>query len=88
MWEIDSEKTKDHWLELKDPEGWYSAVVKWDGCIHFNRYYNEPMDSEYHKTTDQANVDYIHICDVDDMIARLKALKETALEYFGEYWGE
>jgi len=86
MWEIDSEKTKDHWLELKDPEGWYSAVVKWDGCIHLYRYFNSPMGSEYHKETHDENIDYIHICDVDDMIARLVALKEKALGHFGDGW--
>lgn len=37
-WEI--KKVGDSWLDLEDPEGWYSAVIKWDGCVHFNRYFN------------------------------------------------
>lgn len=83
-WVIDREKTHDHWLEVNDGEGWYSAVVKWDGCIHLNRYYNFPWGKDpIHPEAD--NEDYIHICDLDEFIARLQALKVMAETHFGEW---
>lgn len=83
LWEVSQEKTEDHWLEIKDPEGWYYAVVKWDGCIHFNRYYNAPKDEQEKDSEDN---DYLHICSVDDMVKRLQALKEEAVKHFGDGW--
>jgi len=82
MWKVIKEKTEDHWLEIEDPEGWYSAVVKWDGCIHFYRHHNEPIPN-----TDESDIDYIHICGVNDFIKRLQALKEEAIKHFGKDWG-
>jgi len=82
MWEVIPDKTKEHWLEVKDPEGWWSAVVKKDGCVHLNRYYGSPMSDQNENETD-----YIHICDIDDAIERLKALKQMALAHFGEWPG-
>lgn len=79
-WAVIEEKSTDTWLELKDPDGWYDAVVKWDGCIHFRRYFNDPMDHPNRKSEDQ---DYLHICDIDETIKRLQSLKEAALNHFG-----
>lgn len=78
LWEINEEKTQDHWLEVQDPEGWRSAVVRFDGCIHYYRYYNEPFSKR--------DVDYLHICSIDDEIERLTALRKEAIEFFGEDW--
>lgn len=83
LWEVVRDKTENHWLEIKDPEGWHYAVVKWDGCIHFNRYYNTPKDEQEKDSEDN---DYLHICSVDDMINRLQALKEEAIKHFGNNW--
>ena len=66
-------------LELKDPEGWWAASVRYDGCINLNRYFNEPNDA------DPSNTDYIHICDLDDFIERLQALKLLAQVRFGRW---
>ena len=41
------------------------------------------LDPSYRAESDK---DYIHICDVDDMIARLVKLKEMAKAHFGEDW--
>jgi hypothetical protein len=43
MWIINEDETKAHWLEIQDPEGWYSANVRFDGCVHLRRYFNRPL---------------------------------------------
>jgi hypothetical protein len=82
-WKVNKDKTKDHWLEVEDPEGWWSAVVKWDGCIHLNRYYNIPKNEPERIDSD---VDYLHICDLDEFIKDMQDLREKAKEHFGEDW--
>ena len=55
------------------------AEVKWDGCIHF---YNEGDGSG-------ENVQYLHICDLDEFIGELQALSKKAKEKFletGSIW--
>lgn len=76
--------TEDHWLELRDPDGWWHADVRFDGCIHLYRAYNSPLKED--ETTDQRptddphyELDYLHICDLDETIERLKALKAKIL---------
>jgi hypothetical protein len=79
-WIIDEAKTQGHWLEVNSPDGIdYNASVKWDGCVHFRRYFNGVRDD---------NSDYIHFCDLDDEIKRLTALRDMAIEKFGSYWGD
>jgi hypothetical protein len=82
LWEIDEAKSADHWLELNDPKGWRSAIAKWDGCVHYYRYFNTPrgMDTK----NDEEEGDYLHICNIDEEIARLQALKRIAANYFVE----
>jgi hypothetical protein len=91
VWAVLPEKSSPGvWLEVADPDGWYEAVVKWDGCIHFHHAGNVPFRDDFgHSTTARdkhACDDYIHLCDLDDMIARLQALREVAVGYFGETW--
>lgn len=80
QWEVDQEKTKDHWLEVveKQEDGpvYRRAVAKWDGCVHYYRFYNggEGVDDE--------GADYIHICNIDEEIDRLQRLKEMAKVHF------
>lgn len=76
-WQIDKKKTKDHWLEIEDPEKCYDAVVKWDGCINLYKRYPDELEGD---------PDYVHICDLDDFINRLLELKRIALQHFGEDW--
>lgn len=61
-------------IRLEDEQGGWSADVKFDGCIHFNRHY------------DSTDSDYIHICDVDEMIKTLQDIKQKALDTFGDQW--
>lgn len=79
LWRVNTEKTKDHWLEVDDGEGWWSAFVKWDGCLEVQRYFNQPWGDG---DTDCS----LHICEIEDMIARLEMLRDMARRHFGEDW--
>lgn len=77
----------EHVAEFRDPEGWFKATVRADGCIDLWHYHNVPLQS---RTNDEANEnmeleDYLHLCDLDDLIARLQSLKARAAEHFGEW---
>lgn len=79
-WKI-SNTSQPHYLELEDlkfihTNAWpkKSATVKWDGCIHLFEI-NSPVDEEGQ---------YWHICDINEMIARLTELRDKAREHFGE----
>lgn len=91
MWEIRQDKPHDeYWIEFRDPDGWYEAIVKWDGCIHLYRAANVPFDdvsghSEGPRGKEACD-SYVHICDVDDMILRLQSLKKAAQTHFGSEW--
>jgi hypothetical protein len=73
----------DLWVDLMDPEGWWEAGVKSDGCIHLNQYFNRPFTEV--SPTEAADSGYFHICDLDDFILRLQALRAAALEHFGAW---
>jgi hypothetical protein len=72
-------------LRLVDPEGWYEAYVKWDGCVDFMRLHNVPLPYTGEPTQGR---DYIHFCDLDEEIERLQALRELARLEFGEGWSD
>jgi hypothetical protein len=75
-WQVVAADTEPHWLALHDPEGWWDATVKPDGCIDIHRYFNAPGE----------DADDLHICDLDGLIARLQALKLEAAKHFGPEW--
>ena len=84
-WKL-TDKT-DATFDVIDQEGWYSAFVKWDGCVEFQSYFNNPKHLQTPEDL-QDNVDQIHICDIDEMIEILQSLKKVAQEYFGKDWPE
>ena len=79
--DVDGDKI---YLYLEDPEGWYSVRIKWDGCVELIRYHNRPFFAE---NPDPQDVNRLHICDLDDFIERLQALRQEGVAYFGEDWG-
>lgn len=58
----------------------YEIDVRFDGCVHLYRYHIGPVDN-----IRERDPDYLHICDLDEMIALLQAVKAKALEHFGEW---
>lgn len=95
-----NKKFSDTWLELievfddeLDPDyHWTHAIVKNDGCIHFNKAGNVPYALEYgysdQKRDYYACDDYIHICELDDFIESLINLRNEARRHFGKEWPE
>ncbi|MDO8531199.1 MAG: hypothetical protein Q7T26_03375 [Dehalococcoidia bacterium] len=82
LWTINRDKTGPHWLELNDPEGWYHATVKWDGCIDFARYFNLPFTDPSRR---EGDCDVLHICELDDLLGRLQELKTLAQQHFTDH---
>lgn len=67
------------WSDM-EPQGmdWFvgdEVVVKWDGCIHF-----------YSRDACEEQPDYIHICELDDHIARLTKLRDAAIKAYDGLW--
>ena len=95
------DKTTDHWLEIEGSDGGhiaiqdgvkvkipimnYHAAVKFDGCVDLRQYSNGYGWN--HECDDNCKCceDYIHICDIDDMIDTLQKIKEEAIKHFGSY---
>ncbi len=86
LWKIVG--TEDYFLELEDPEGWWKAGIKWDGCVNLWQYNNLSLDEDRERKSQQCLDHYIHICDIDDAIKRLEAIKAAAVKHFGEDWPE
>lgn len=83
--------TEAHWLSLLGENGWYTAVAKWDGCIHLNKAGNTNFgpDGKLPPGTEGTVMDegdYMHICDLDDFIERMIALRDEAKKHFGAQW--
>ena len=82
QWNKDESRSDDSSLYLSDPEGWYKADVSLYGCVDLAKCSNEPGFEN------EDMISYFHICDIDDMIERLQAIKVKAIEHFGEEWPE
>ena len=80
-WAVVPENTTELWLSLREPDGWYRASVRSDGCLELYRHFNDPDPK-----TKESDIAQMHICDLDDFIRRLEALRETAKVHFGRDW--
>lgn len=94
MWIDKPRGTKEeHWIDLiwvdnNDLTCWWNECsVKWDGCIHYSKAGNIPFElglDSNSKNREEAGAcdDYIHICDIDDLINKLLELKKVAQAHF------
>jgi hypothetical protein len=81
-----TDKSNDGCLTLRNKDNTIDVLVKFDGCINFTRYENGYNAESPEGLGDE---DYIHICDVDEMIKLLEEIKQKASNYFNnEYWKE
>lgn len=83
LWDTDQAQTDEYVLHLRDPENWYEAGVKWDGCVNFYQGMNERLPEQIVNLDD---MQYIHICDLEVHIKRLQEIHKKALEHFGQDW--
>jgi hypothetical protein len=75
-WQIPPEDSYQYRFSARslDIENAYEAEVRFDGCIDIVKLYRNNDD------------DTIHICDLDDFIARLEEIRELAKQKFGNSW--
>jgi len=70
---------------IEDEEyGFTEVTLKWDGCIDYRIGWNgiKPCEDET-----GYNTNYIHICDIDEMIEKLQAIKDYGRNHFkNEFW--
>lgn len=79
-------ESTDWTCNLVDPEGHYGAYIKGDGCVNLWGYDNPKVDRSVSGPTYRGEDDfYEHICDIDERITRLIALREMAIRYFEEH---
>ena len=86
-----TEKAETHWLELTsegDETGlhWWSATVKWDGCVDLHRAHNVPFGTEGRDEDHMAFSSDMHVCDLDELIERLQKLRDRAKAHYGKDW--
>jgi hypothetical protein len=85
LWRVNPEITTEHWLKVDDGEGWWSAFVKWDGCLEITRYFNLPWGDESLPESER-DASTLHLCSIDDAIQRLELLRDMARRHFGAEW--
>jgi hypothetical protein len=89
MYEWEVKERKESWLDLEkrqedDKHVWGDAGVKWDGCVHYRRHYNVPLDLR--EKDDGENTDYVHICSTAEVIEDMLAITAAGREAFGDEW--
>lgn len=77
--------SSDWALNVVDPDGFHGAYVKGDGCVHIWDYGHEKEDMTRPDPVQWEDASYDHICDIDTQIARLIALRETAIRHFEQH---
>lgn len=101
-----AEETKKLWniepineavIHLNDPEGWWKAIVIWDGSVHLYECISQCTEPGFEKNINtEGNYEYttIGISELDDFIDRLIAIKKLGYKYFSSehhrqnYWSD
>mgnify|MGYP000866587441 FL=1 len=75
LWKITAED-KQFWFsaETSLPGENFEAYVRRDGCVELSKHYVS------------GEIEHMHICDLDALLARLQWLKFMAIEQFGGEW--
>lgn len=81
--QVDPEGTNEARLSVVSQDGWFSAAVRFDGCIDYRQYANTPYRKD--EARDEPCDDYVHVCDLDVFIERLQAIKAEAVKHFGTW---
>lgn len=85
-------RINDACIDVYDANGWWSAGVKWDGCIDFYSYANISYWDDPERKDKDCCDNYIHLCEGgNDMIETIKILQEIGKREFKEshtFWQE
>lgn len=73
-WNI-KEKSEHH-LSLESPCGYWTAHIKWDGCLDLVHSNGQPIDE-----CDPASIQTMHVCDVAEFIVKLAEVCALAEEH-------
>ena len=71
-------------LTLENKEEAIKYDIRLDGCIHIKRFWNGNLID----SSKNADMDYLHICELDKFIEELQAVKLCAVAYFNNKWPE
>ncbi|MGG3890283.1 hypothetical protein [Metabacillus fastidiosus] len=70
-------------MEVVDKEYRDASVsFKWDGCVDYRKYENGFTVDDESSEERSRNSQYIHICELDEMIERLQEIKKIAENHF------
>jgi len=72
-------------VELRDKN--YNTLelnFKWDGCVNLWKRYNGYTNDDEFSTEVEENIDYIHICDLEEYINQLQEVLVIAKDILGE----
>jgi len=72
-------------VELRDKE--YNTLelsFKWDGCVNLWKRYNGYTNDDEFSQEIEGNMDYIHICDLEEFINQLQEVLIIAKDILGE----
>ncbi len=73
-------------LRCRGERGDWDFRAKWDGCVDLWRHSNGNVpEIQGGARTDES--DYLHLCDIDEMIELLQEVKAKALAKFGDWPG-
>lgn len=61
-----------------------SAYFKWNGCVNYTKYNNGFTVDDEPSAERSKNSQYIHICELDEMIERLQEIKKIAKLHFSK----
>lgn len=87
-WKITNQTETSFDAELapfSESDVWNDAYVKWDGCVHYRRYFNAPKGEA---NGDEENACYLHLCSVAEEVDHFLTLAEIAKEKIDShgYW--
>ena len=71
-------------LTVEDPEGFYRAVLRFDGCVHYYKWSSVTIHPSGAIIKSDEDETYIHYCKLEDEIKRLQELLAIARKKFGD----
>ena len=71
-------------LTVEDPEGFYKAVLRFDGCVHYYKWSLVAIHPSGAIIRSDEDETYIQYCELEGEIKRLQELLKIARNKFGD----